>query len=110
MRSCCPKLPRALQRTKTTALVFVHAKGAGDVMLDCAGTIGGWKRIGSGTYEVARVVIGKGNTCKNGAHQATSAGKFGITVRGWSFAASYRYRAGGNSVPVNNVVVPPMPR
>ncbi len=95
---------------KTTALVFVHAKGAGDVRLDCVGKIDGFKPIGSGAYEVARVVFGKGNTCKNGPHQATSDGAFGITVWGWSFAASYGYPAGGNSFPVNNVIVPPVPR
>ena len=51
-----------------------------------------------------------GNTCKNGAHEAKGVGTFGVNVWGWAFAASYGYPAGGNSLPVNDVVVPPAPR
>lgn len=97
---------------KTTTLVFVRAKGSGDVTLDCAGTLGDWKPIGSGAFEVTRVVFGKSTAaaCADGAHQAKSSGPFGLTVWGWAFAASYGYPAGGNSIPVNDVVVPAVPR
>ena len=98
---------------KTTTLVFVRPKATGDVTLDCAGTLGGWQNIGSGAYQVARVTFGAGSaaSCKNGAHQATStSGTFGITVWGWDLAASYGYPAGGNSAPVNDVVVKPTPK
>ena len=91
---------------KVTTLVFVRAKGAGDITLDCAGVVKGWKPIGSGAYQVARVVFGTGNTCKDGAHAASGPDRFGITVWGWAFAASYGYPAGGNAAPVNDVVVP----
>jgi hypothetical protein len=94
---------------KTTSLVFVRPKATGDVTLDCLGTVTGWTDIGSGAYQFARVVFGAGNTCKNGSREAHSTGTFGITVWGWDFAASYGYPAGGNSAPVNQVIVAPVP-
>jgi hypothetical protein len=95
----------------TTTLVFVRPKSTPDVTLDCVGTITGWKDVGAGNYSVARLVFGSGAaaSCKNGAHEATSAGPFGITVWGWANAASYGYPAGGSSAPVNSVVVKPLP-
>lgn len=94
----------------TTTLVFTRAKGSGDVTLDCAGKVQGWTPIGSGAFEVARLVFGQAAAagCKNGARRVTGTGPFGLLVWGWSFAASYGYPAGGNSAPVNSVVVPPV--
>jgi hypothetical protein len=99
----------------TTNLVVTRVKtsaGFQDVKLDCAGTLTGWKPVGSGgQYEVTNVDLVRGTTangtCKNGPHSASSDGPFGVTVWGLDYCASYAYPAGGNVAPINNVVVPP---
>lgn len=77
-------------------LVLVRAKESGifhDVTLGCAGTVTGWKPLGSGdTYETTSVTLsaGKfepqvypGGTCRNGPHTIQSDGPFTGYVWGW---------------------------
>jgi IgGFc binding protein len=99
-----------------THLVFVRRKASDstfkDVTLDCAGVLTGWTPVGTGgQYEVTRidlVTAGAPNgTCNNGAHSATSAEPFGLTVWGWDTAVSYAFPAGMSTLPINTVQVPP---
>ena len=110
-----------------TNLVVVRTKtanGFADVNLDCAGTLTGWKPVGSeGKYEYTRVDLMRGNfqkqgTCDNGRHEIKSNGPVGLTVWGWgsdqstgfgTTYVSYAYPAGASVKPVNTVVVPPTP-
>ena len=109
-----------------TNLVFVRQKTDGifpDVVLDCAGVLGGWLPIDSaGDFEVTRVDLVRhdfepqGN-CDNGRHRASSQAPFGLTVWGWgspetnpgSGAVSYGYPAGLTAASINTVqvVIPP---
>lgn len=107
-----------------TNLVLVRAKVNGafaDVNLDCAGKVSGWQPIGD--YEWTRVDLMTGNfqpvgNCSTGRHEISSDGPFGVTVWGWgtpettTFTSnvSYGYPAGMNIVPINKVVVPPVPK
>ena len=111
-----------------THLVFTRARAQDntfkDVNLDCLGNLTGWKPIGNGKYEYARVDLVTGNfqkvgNCDNGRHVAKSDGPFGLTVWGWgskasspffSEACSYAYAAGMSVQPINTVVVPPTPK
>jgi hypothetical protein len=101
----------------TTNLVFTRVNtGAGfqDVTLDCAGTLTGWRPVGTeGLYEVTNIDLVRSQvpngTCNNGPHTATSTGRFGLMVWGLDDAASYAYPAGGNVAPINTVVIPPVP-
>ena len=93
-----------------------------DVTLDCAGTLSGWTPLGP--YEWTRVDMVTGdfqsvNGCANGRHEMKSDLPFGVTVWGWgSFASlsvstsyvSYAYPAGASVQPINEVVVPPVPK
>jgi hypothetical protein len=67
-----------------------------DVSLDCAGTLGGWTTIGSGTYQFTHVTMSTGDFqgasgCNNGVHTIvgtvggaqTTGPAFGVTVWGW---------------------------
>ena len=113
-----------------TNLVFIRKKGADnafhDVSLDCGGTVGGWKPVGStGAYEwtlrdLVRHNFAGQNGCDNGAHEAHSDGPFTLTVWGWGTAetggvgspgysqfVSYAYRAGASVQSINSVIVPP---
>lgn len=93
-----------------------NADGFADVEIECLGTVTGWQPVGaSGTYEVAHVDLYRGEvgvtpSCATSQHLATSNGKFGITVWGTDFYASYGYPAGGNIGSINDVVVPPTPK
>lgn len=107
-----------------TNLVLVRGKVDGkfaDVNLDCAGVVSGWQPIGD--YEWTRVDLMTGNfqpvgNCSTGRHEMWSDGPFGVTVWGWgtpltsTFTSnvSYGYPAGMNIVPINEVVVPPIPK
>jgi hypothetical protein len=103
-----------------TNLVLVRTKKDGkaaDVELDCAGVLGGWTPLGD--YEYARFDLVTGGvgpgTCGNGRHVISSSLPFGLTVWGWgndfaTQAVSYAYPAGQGLAPVNDVVVPPVPR
>ncbi|MCA9592060.1 MAG: IgGFc-binding protein [Myxococcales bacterium] len=107
-----------------TNLVLVRKKVDGqfaDVNLDCAGVVSGWQPIGD--YEWTRVDLMTGNFqpvggCSTGRREMWSDGPFGVTVWGWgtpettSFTSnvSYGYPAGMNIVPINKVIVPPVPR
>jgi hypothetical protein len=107
-----------------TNLVIVRSKVDGkfaDVSLDCAGVIGGWQPIGD--YEWTRVDLMTGNfqpvgSCSTGRREMWSDAPFGVTVWGWgtpdttTFTSnvSYGYPAGMNIVPINKVVVPPIPK
>jgi hypothetical protein len=102
-----------------TNLVFVRAKpknGAfADVTLDCAGKLAGWQAIGGGgTYEYTRVDLviagAPQGKCNNGVHTATSTAPFALTVWGWDHSVSYAYPAGMSTLPINMVVVPPVPK
>jgi len=111
-----------------TNLVVVRAKdGNGDfhdVELDCAGALGGWTAVGD--YEWTRVDLITGNfqnvgNCSTGAHEIHSDGRFGLWVWGWGSPAtgtpdpiftanvSYGYPGGMNVMPINTVVIPPIP-
>lgn len=81
-------------------VVAVRRKGAAgfaDVVSDCAGALGGWAPVGTGSeFEYTYVALSRGNngvfvpqvypsgTCDNGAHWMKSAGLFAITVWAWS--------------------------
>ncbi|NUP08161.1 MAG: hypothetical protein HOW73_19100 [Polyangiaceae bacterium] len=111
-----------------TNLVLVRGKAADgtfkDVTLDCAGVIDGWQPIGAGDYEYTRFDLVRDNfvmqgTCDNGRREISSDAPFGLTVWGWGSAAtepfvstyvSYAYPGGASIQPINNVVVPPIPR
>lgn len=102
----------------TTNLVITRvagAKGFEPVNIACLGEVTGWQAVGSsGQYEVAHVDLIRGfnavtPACNTSRHEATSNGKFGITVWGTDWYASYGYPAGGNVGTINNVVVPPVP-
>lgn len=98
----------------TTNLVVVRQRGeAGfqDVDLDCLGTLGEWKPVGSqGTFEVAHVdLVRAGVPVKNCAaarQVAHSEGRFGLTAWGTDCSASQGYPAGGDFGPINEVIVP----
>ena len=105
-------------------LVVVRSKLNGkfeDVTLDCAGALTGWQPIGD--YEWTRVDLITGNfqnvgNCSSGRHQINSKGRFGLWVWGWGtpltsgFTAnvSYGYPGGMNVQPINQVVIPPIPK
>ncbi len=107
-----------------TNLVVVRAKQNGtfrDVDLDCAGTLGGWQPVGD--YEWTRIDLMTGDFqpvggCSTGRHEMASEGPFGLWVWGWGTPftnpttqnVSYGYPAGMNVIPINDVVIPPIPR
>ncbi len=107
-----------------TNLVLVRAKLDGsfrDVNLDClASPIGGWQAVGD--YEWTRIDLTTGfnsvNGCSTGRHEIQSEGPFGLWVWGWGTAftspttqnVSYGYPAGMNVIPINEVVIPPVPQ
>lgn len=102
----------------TTTLVITRVAGPNgfeDVEVACLGKVAGWMPVGSsGQYEVAHVDLTRAfnpvtAACNTSRHEATSAGKFGVTVWGTDWFASYGYPAGGNVGTINNVVVPPVP-
>ena len=111
-----------------TNLVFVRGKGIDgnfhDVTLDCKGVLSDWTAIAGTDFEWTRVDLVRGNfqkqgTCDNGLHESKSESPFGLTVWGWgssatgsfmSQAVSYGYPAGASVVPINSVVVTPVPR
>ena len=115
-----------------TDLVVVRVKGASgfaDVILDCAGPLGGWQPLGaSGKYEYTRFDLVRGNFepqggCDNGRREISSTVPFGLTVWGWGSAAtgsqvsgyytqyvSYAYPGGASVAPINSVVVVPVPK
>jgi IgGFc binding protein len=109
---------------ETNLVVVRKPSGIGsfaDVVLDCAGPLGGWQPLGA--YEYTRVDLVTGdfeevNGCANGRHEIASSLPFAVTVWGWGTAAaeylgqpthyvSYAYPAGMSVVPINDVVVPP---
>jgi hypothetical protein len=104
-----------------TNLVVVR-KSQKDVVLDCAGTLGGWQPLGGG-LEFTRIDLSRHdfqgqNGCDNGIHEMHSDDPFGLWVWGWgsdetvSFTGyvSYGYPAGENVANLTNVVVPANPR
>lgn len=101
-----------------TSIVFVRKKSKDgtfkDVTLDCLGVLTGWEPVGTGgQYEMVRPMLVSAfqpnGTCNNGAHTATSAEPFGLTVWGYDQYASYGYPGGMSVHPINSVVVPPIP-
>ncbi|MEM9692380.1 MAG: IgGFc-binding protein, partial [Myxococcota bacterium] len=104
---------------ETTNLVVTRVRQEddtfADVTIECLGVIDGWQPVGTGgQFEVATVdLVRNGNgimDCGNGRQEATSEGRFGITVWGLSRVASYAYPAGGNVETINDVVVIPAPQ
>lgn len=93
-----------------TSLVVVRAKTTGadpkfeDVWLECAGTLTGWKPVGTrGQYEWLRIDLtknyGPGATfdtgvCQSGLQRMKSEGPFTATLWGWDRAASYAVPGG----------------
>ncbi len=103
-----PTTTLSLTRTKTSS-------GFMDVNIACLGNVTGWTDVGSdGRFQTANVDLVRGgtgvSTCKNGAQTASSDGSFGIMVWGLSTDASYAYPAGGNAAPINEVIVPAVPK
>lgn len=92
-----------------------------DVVLDCAGPLTGWQKIGAYEWTRADLVTGDfqdvGN-CSNGRHEIKSELPFGVTVWGWGSAqssffteyVSYAYPAGASVAKINEVVVVPEPK
>ncbi len=98
----------------TTLVVVRHDDGKGlkDVVLDCAGTITGWKPIDAeGRYEYAYVTMvrngvpeGFGDgSCENGRHAIHSEAPFAVTVWGLDVAASYGYPGGAGLRAISSV-------
>ena len=86
-----------------------------DVKLDClSGPVAGWKAVGGSTLQFARVDLQHMHApvlaCDNGAHQIKSDAPFGVTVWGFDDYVSYAYPAGASLRPINQVVVPPVPK
>ncbi len=110
-----------------------------EVSLDCRGVLQGWKPVGDGgKYEWVRADMVTANfdrvgRCDNGRHEIRSDAPFGLTIWGWGSAAtggnpfpdgpgggfaystftqdvSYGYPAGMNLVPINQIVVPAVPK
>jgi hypothetical protein len=97
-----------------------------DVTLDCAGPLTGWQAVGN--YEWTRIDLishnfQPQNGCSTGRHEIKSKTPFGLWVWGWgtpetqmspggTFTAnvSYGYPGGMNVQPINQVVIPPMPK
>jgi hypothetical protein len=89
-----------------------------DVTLGCAGKLDGWMPIGA--YEYTRVTLVTGDfmsvgNCSNGRQEMSSDLPFGVTVWGWGTtqqtkAVSYAYPAGAGFQPINQVVVPAIPK
>jgi hypothetical protein len=100
----------------TTNIVVTRLRekdGFHDVNVDCLGVLSGWAPVGSsGDFEHTNVDMLRGGTgpCKNGQHTAKSDGRFGLVVWGLDTYSSYGYPAGGSVAPINDVVVPPVPR
>jgi hypothetical protein len=101
----------------TTNLVVTRVAGPSgfsDVTIKCLGSpITGWKNVdNAGKYQVAYVDLVRGakpiiDKCGGSRQEASSDGKFGVTVWGTDYYASYGYPAGGNFGSINNVVVIP---
>jgi IgGFc binding protein len=89
-----------------------------DVTLACRGKLGGWTKIGN--YEYTRVDLVTGDFqgvsgCANGRQEMSSALPFGVEVWGWGTTqqtklVSYAYPAGAGFQPINQVVVPAVPK
>jgi hypothetical protein len=106
-----------------TWLVATRRKDGGvfhDVTLDCAGTIGNWKPIGSeGLYEYAYVALSRGNfapqtyaggTCTLGPHRVDSDGPVTLTLWGWGSIATGIDREGSGSYALNVYGLGPRPQ
>ena len=106
-----------------TSLVVIRAPSRidgsfADVELACAGKLGGWQKLGE--YEYTRVDLVTGDFegvggCTNGRQEMASALPFGVTVWGWGTTqqtklVSYAYPAGAGFQPINEVVVPVVPK
>lgn len=100
-----------------TTLTLVRrndGQGFQDVDVDCIGTVGDWRPLGSdGKIEYTWLVLTKdgkgtsvaGDTCSYGRHEASSPGAFELYVWGTDKFASYGYPAGAGSRPASNVRV-----
>ena len=89
-----------------------------DVELGCKGKLDGWQKLGD--HEFTRVDLVTGDFqgvggCANGRQEMMSALPFGVTVWGWGTTpqtklVSYAYPAGAGFQPLNEVVVPAIPK
>jgi hypothetical protein len=108
-----------------TNLVLVRERGADmafhDVVLDCAGALGGWQPVGE--YQWTRVDLSRHDfqaqgACSNGRHTIKSDARFGLWVWGWGTPetgpytsnVSYGYPGGMSVQPINQVVILPTPK
>jgi hypothetical protein len=108
-----------------TNLVVVRSKkqdgSFADVTLDCLGVVSGWQPIGE--HEWAHVDLTTGEfepvgACAAGTHTMESEAPFGLWVWGWGGTGygaatkfvSYGYPAGMSLHPVNDVLIPAVPR
>jgi hypothetical protein len=111
--------------SETSLVIVRQASNEGsmfaDVVLDCAGTLTGWQKIGRFEYTRIDLVTGdfeSVNGCTNGVRKIRSAEPFGVTVWGWGTSeatpstnwGSYAYPAGANITLINDVVFPTTPR
>jgi len=105
-----------------TSVVVTRARNGdgafADVVLECAGVLGGWQPIGEFEYTRARLVQGNFEnvgSCSNGVQRMRSDGAFGVTVWGWgasqtepsSSLGSYAFPAGVGLRAVNETRLPP---
>jgi len=107
-----------------TNLVVVRAPGDAsafdDVVLDCAGPLTGWQPVGG--YEWTRIDLIRHDfqpqgSCTTGRHEISSKSPFGLWVWGWGTPetqpstanVSYGYPGGMNVLPINPVVIQPVP-
>ncbi|AKU98752.1 hypothetical protein AKJ09_05416 [Labilithrix luteola] len=101
---------------RNTHLVVVRSRSEGrdfqPVSLDCAGTLEGWKPVGTdGKHEFVRVSLKKdgldqhvgSGTCTAGRHEMNSTGPFTVTVWGTDAAASYAYPGGAALRKLNDI-------
>lgn len=100
--------------TSVTLVRRNDGQGFQDVDVDCFGTVGDWRPLGTdGRIEYTWLVLTKdgkgtsvgGNTCKYGRHEASSSGAFELYVWGTDTFASYGYPAGAGSRPASKVRV-----
>lgn len=100
--------------TSVTLVRRNDGTGFQDVDVDCVGTVGDWRPLGTdGRIEYTWLVLTKdgkgtsagGKICQYGRHEASSAGAFELYVWGTDKFASYGYPAGAGSRPATKVRV-----
>ncbi len=99
-----------------SAVFVIRRKHSGefrDVVLDCAGTLTGWKAV-TADYEWTHAELSRfgapvsyaEGTCTDGAHRIRSDGPFSMTIWGISADASYSYPGGSAVRTITDVHLP----